>query len=72
VRYSLLERDALMLIWAFCAFVRFGASQLSHFSLYYSSLAQSSPFFPKNLELTPNLGIKCSYSNKDYKICKKV
>jgi len=30
-RYSSLERDALMLIWAFCAFVCSGAFQLSPF-----------------------------------------
>jgi len=69
---GLLERDALMLIWAFCALVHSGAFQLSSFSLFYSSLAQLFLFFPKNLKLTPNLGVKCSYSNKDNKICKRV
>jgi len=50
----------------------FWAFHLSPLSLYYSSLDQSFPFFPKNLKLTPNLGIKYSYSNKNHKICKKV
>jgi len=36
---GLLERYALMLFWAFCALVCYGAFHLSPFILYSSSLA---------------------------------
>jgi len=71
-RMGSLERDALMLIWDFCTFVRSRAFSLSPFGLNYSFFSHSTLFFPRNLKLTPNLGIKHSYSNKDHKICKNV
>jgi len=34
--------------------------------------SSQSPFFLRNLQLTPNLGIKCFYSIKDHKKYKKI
>jgi len=35
-------------------------------------LYSTSSILPKNMQLTPNLGINCSSSNKAHKKCKKV
>jgi len=67
-----LERDTPVAKLAFLAlFSILGPSSflfLAQIILLYSK----SSILPRNLQLTPNLGIKFFFSNKDHKKCKKV
>jgi len=67
-----LERDTPVVKLAFSALLSIlGPSNLL-FLAQIILLYSKSSILPRNLQLTQNLGIKCYYSNKDHKKCKKV
>ena len=67
-----LQRDTPIVKLAFfSAFLYSGPSNFPFFAQIILLYSKSS-ILHRNLQLTPNLGIKCSYSNKKHKKVKKV